>query len=50
MVPIRARRRSILLVGYRGRPLNVMVDEVVLQQSSAVSDSQGVAQTKEVAS
>jgi hypothetical protein len=41
MIPIRARWRPILLVGSRGRPLNVMVDEVQLQQSSAMSDSQG---------
>ena len=29
MIHIRARRRSILLVGYRGRSPNEMVDEVV---------------------
>ena len=50
MIPIRARWRPILLVGSRGRPLNVLVDEVVLEQSSVMSDSQEVAQTKEVAS
>ena len=50
MIPVRARWRPILLVGSRGRPLNVLVDEGVLEQSSVMSDSQEVAQTKEVAS
>lgn len=39
MIHMRARWRSILLAGYRGRPLNVMVDEVVANSLAAYSKS-----------
>jgi hypothetical protein len=39
MTHIRAQWRCILLVGYRGRPLNVIVDEVVAKRPAAYSRS-----------